>query len=209
MPGFFNMPYGELRRREFTVRFGRITSINDNDKRMQVEMCDTPGVYVEIFYQNMVQPMIASGTSSVNGWGIYSIPVANIGTIAVIIFHKNEFPLVVGYMASDYKKAITKDKMTPRALDDIKSGEIKIKCFKQSEIYFDENGDITLTSFRDINTTSGRNINMVVHGNLAITTDGDVLLNGSDGVVLAPNLPPGSPITNINQLFVATKTKGE
>lgn len=201
---FFDTPFGEMSKRDFSVRFGMVKGIDSVNKRVLVEMCDAPGVIVGIYYQNMVQPMIASGTKASHGWGIYTIPIPDIGSVAVIMFYKNEFPLILGYMASDYKTAVGSG-----TLGDIKPGEIKIRCFKSSEIYFDENGDIGITSFQDINTTSGRNINLTVHGNLDITTDGDVLLNGSSGVVLAPNLPPGTPITNLNQLFVATKTKGK
>ena len=192
----FDVNYGELGRREFTIRFGIIRSTDPVNMRMKVEMCDSPGTIVDIYYQNMVQPILAEGTSTVKGWGIYSIPVGNVGSIAVIIFHKNEFPLILGYMASHYKRGIING-----TLDKISEGEIKIKSYKQSEIYFDNTGNIKIKA-------TG-NITMTVEGNSDITTTtGNVLLNGSNGVVLAPGLPPGSAITNVNQLQVATTVKG-
>jgi len=59
-----------------------------------------------------------------------------------------------------------------------------------------------------IKIDSNGNITIDVAGNLDVITGGDILLNGNYGVVVAPGLPPGTPITNVSQLVVAMKTKG-
>ena len=85
------------------------------------------------------------------------------------------------------------------------------------DINLDELGNFEIKGVKDFSETmsgnkttiaGGDNI-MEISGNLDVTTDGDVLLNGNDGVVIAPGLPPGSAIANVNQLKVAMKTKAK
>jgi len=174
----FDWPYGELAKREFNIRFGIVRSVDNNAKKMKIEMCDTPGVYVDIYFQNMVQPMLASGLTAGQGWGVYTIPTGNIGTVAVICFYKNEFPLVLGYMASDYRTDVATGK-----LDDIKSGEIKIKCVRKSEIYLDENGNLSIKCFAKM-TILNYNDPTATAESLRIEIDGGniVMNNGTKNV---------------------------
>jgi len=140
--------YGELGKREVSVRFGIVRSTDDVNQLMKIEMCDSPGTIVDVYYQNMVQPIISSGTTSIEGWGIYSIPVADIGSIAVMIFHKNQFPLVLGYMAADYRTGVNRG-----TLEKISSGEIMVKCSQKSQIYFDNTGNINIKCFHELHYT--------------------------------------------------------
>ena len=58
-----------------------------------------------------------------------------------------------------------------------------------------------------IKASSSGNVVIDVEGNLDISAAA-IFLGGSNGIVTAPGLPPGSPIADVSQLVVATKVKG-
>ena len=168
----FETSYGELSKREFSVRFGIVRSIDDVNQLMKVEMCDSPGTIVDVYYQNMVQPILASGVSTGQGWGVYAIPVADIGSIAVMIFHKNQFPLILGYMASDYRTAVNRG-----TLDKISSGEIMIKCYQKSQIYFENNGNLSIKCFAKMTILNYDELTSTSESLKIEIEDGNIVMN--------------------------------
>ena len=74
------------------------------------------------------------------------------------------------------------------ALHCSKAAKIKIKVGSIEHSY--ENGNIVIK----------------MNGNFDVTASA-IMMGGNNGVVIAPGLPPGTPITDVAQLVVASKLK--
>jgi hypothetical protein len=78
---------------------------------------------------------------------------------------------------------------------------------KSASLNLNVNGDVNISVDGDVNIQNTGNVVVNTEGLVDVTAD-TILLGGNQGLVIAPGLPPGSPIGDISQCIVATKIKG-
>ena len=110
--------------------------------------------------------------------------------------HLIEFDDATGVM--HYKNLVNNDEWTLANDGSITYNIVKDLILSCASLALNVSGDVGITSGDSV-TISSQSVDLTAQ---------NILLAGNNGVVVAPGLPPGSPITSFAQLQVAFKVKG-